>query len=160
MNAIINQGVAIGKALGARDGFREHGSRRIGLITPGETRWAKWLAGRLCVIPIRVNRRGDLVNRRIIPSQAVVENHNIACAGQSRCNPFCIVLLVKSLTVPRPCIICGGVAPAIKQVTAFATLSTTVTGGFRRGCAVVNHPGLAIPAHTEQDLVEGRVVIN
>ena len=75
-------------------------------------------------------------------------------------NPDTAVLLPEHLVGLRAEFVLDGIAPAVKQVAAFAVASAGMTGGLGSGGAVVNDPDFAVAPATDQDLVKLRMVVN
>src|SRR5262249_53467105 len=116
---------------------------------------------RVGVPPLRIDRRDDLVHRRVGAAgaaHAVVEDQDVAGAGGGLGDPVGVVLAGELLVLVAAGAVGPRVAPAVEQVAALAVAAALVAGRLGGGGAVVEDPDLAELVDAEHDLVQLGVV--
>src|SRR5438105_12192555 len=104
-----------------------------------------------------INGQDHLIDRGIGavgPVAAVVENHDVARAGQALGDPVGVVLGEQRLILSGAGGIGARIAPAIEEVAAFAAFAPRVPGGFGGARAVIDDPELAEVMDAEGYLIE------
>ena len=143
-NTVHNQRVAVGEALRAgQDGGVEVGGS-FGGVCP-----CKLVGGIGCVVgaavAVAVGGGSELVYGRVESPVAgelvsVVEQQDVAGAGQSGQYPAGMMLSEEALVGGCSMPICAWVAPSVEQVAAHAGVAAAVSARLFGGCAVVYYP--------------------
>ena len=157
----VNQGVAVGKALCARNEPRKElrfvrrgVAPESGIGTERRMLAADISAG-------FVGRRIKLVDRGVfvrLAAGTVIEHQQMAFAGKPFRDPLDVMLEEETLIEPGPVAIDPGIAPAIKEIAAFAPTPAGMSPGFLGGGAVIDDPDLAELRAAENDLVQVSVI--
>jgi len=155
LGAAADQRVAIGQSQYAGEDVRVEAAG----VGPGRPRRSEDSARSECEITLGVLGQHEFHDLRTA-GRIVVEDQQVARAGMTGRYKDRAVLTEEHLIADRAGVVGRRVAPAIEEVTALASRTTSVAGRFSRRGAVIDDPDLILTVGAEQHQVVDRVVVH